>query len=82
MHNPVCTQCGECCRGDTTDIMIYENLTPEQRDTIWKPRTKDVCCMLVDNLCRIELEFGHEAKPDICKQVICKREMTKGYGLN
>lgn len=76
MHDKNCAHCNACCKGDYYDdfLRIYENLTPEQKKEIWRSRVKGVCCMLMDNLCEIEVRFGHEAKPDVCKWYNCKGE--------
>lgn len=61
---------------DLTKIMIYENLTPSQRDEVFRPRTKDKCCQLNGIKCRIQETFGYEAKSDICKNSLCEKERT------
>lgn len=79
MHDPACKKCGDCCRTDTTDIRIYQNLTAKQARAIRVPRTKDKCCQLTKKgLCGIEKKFGHEAKCDICKQAKCMKGKNDG----
>ena len=67
--------CGECCLGEyPAKLMIYENLTKAQRDSVIKPRTKDKCCQTIDGKCEIHRLFGYEAKADICKNHLCERK--------
>ena len=67
-----CEKCGDCCRQDLTSMMIYENLTIEQRDEIVKPRTKEQCCQLTkEGLCGIRIKYGEDAQCDVCRQRKC-----------
>ncbi len=75
-----CKRCGKCCANKTsTDIWLQSRLTREQIAELVKERevpTKGRCCMLTTRenkpTCLVHYKFGYEAKPDICKQYICK----------
>lgn len=68
-------QCGDgrCCQTEECQGLWKWSRVAEQVTEEMKVNDGDGCEVLTpDGLCGIQVEFGHEAKPEICKGAKCQ----------
>ena len=77
----MCKRCGQCCGDNLGDNLWKEsNLNPEQLkrlEELLNPLCKALAVIDGVLTCRVQLHYGYDAKPDVCKNYQCKEQKCK-----